>query len=375
MKSIKLGLLFLGSLIVIAAPVVESAQPTPFVCDTSGAADRGDRVFGLDFLDPSADGDFNDNLNRAVEMGVTSLAVHIDWNQIEPTPGQYVDPQQIISTLQNVVPASGMKLNLTIRPIDITGKTVPPDLVDVDFDRVQMAQRFNLMLDYVFTKYDPSSITSIQIGNEIDGYDTSNESPDFWEDYGLFLQRIREHVNSRYFGTKVGFTATLDGLTSGLLAVGGVFQDLAEVVDVIGATYYPVDFEFQVGDPEDVLGDFGTLVSTFPSSQFPTQEIHIQEIGFPSSELNGSDGALQAEFFCNAFKAWDQHDDRIALMNIVRMQDLSEEAAEELGAAYPVNSNEFTEFLRTLGLRTHNGLGQNKPAFQVVSDSAAARGW
>ena len=234
-------LLTTGLLAFCITPMAQSAQEVPYFCDTTGASAKGDRIFGLDFLDASESGDFEANRVRAVELGVTSLAVHLNWNQIEISPGRYVDPNQTLSTLQRIVPASGMKLNLTIRPIDATGKTVPSDLVDTDFDRAQMAHRFNAMLDYVFSVYDPTTITSIQVCNEIDLYNTASESSTFWDDYRLFLERIREHVNRDYFGTRVGFTATREGLTSGLLAAGGVFQDLAEVVDVIGVTYYPLD--------------------------------------------------------------------------------------------------------------------------------------
>ena len=62
-------------------------------------------------------------------------------------------------------------------------------------------------------------------------------------------------------------------------------------------------------------------------------------------------------------------------MNIVRMQDLSAQYAEELGEPYGDDSTEFREFLRTLGLRTYAGLGENKNAYDIVSESAAVRGW
>ena len=59
---------------------------------------------------------------------------------------------------------------------------MPADLENTRFNTELMKSRFKSLIDFVFTKIDYHLLTSLQIGNEIDGYDTSNENPDFWSD-------------------------------------------------------------------------------------------------------------------------------------------------------------------------------------------------
>ena len=74
---------------------------------------------------------------------------------------------------------------------DLTGKTVPADLDTTRFNSATMKARFKGLIDYVFTKIDYQLLTSLQIGNEIDGFNTSSEHSDFWSDYGSFLLDIK----------------------------------------------------------------------------------------------------------------------------------------------------------------------------------------
>ncbi len=327
---------------------------------------KGDRVLGLDLLDLTQSNSFEENIELAKEIGVNFIALHLPWSSIETTPNNYTAPYRAIELLGQVAEANNLKLSLTIRPIDLTGKTVPSDLESTRFNNSEMINRFKSLVDFVFTKIAPEYLLNFQIGNEIDGYDISTEAPTFWEDYGIFLQEITNYIHSVNPDVKVGFTGTHHGL----LQNPARFNALLQNVDILGVTYYPINDDFSVKDPNTVFSDLENL-----STAFETKPIYIQEVGYQSSEVNNSNEEKQANFFCNFFKAWDSHANRIKSANILRLNDLSEQGAINASGPYGASNNEFIEYLRTLGLRTFADKGTNKKAFATVKENAAARGW
>ena len=340
------------------ADLTDAGPDTP-ACDPSPQP-RAGRLLGIDLLDVSADDTFDTNLQRADELDVDFITLHLTWAAFEAPEGSPDHPYAILRAFKPVLDAADLKMSLTIRPIDLTGKTVPPDLEDARFNDPQMAARFTEIVDRVFEIIPPSQLTSLQIGNEIDGFDASNEHPEFWSDYGAFLAAIVAHVHNVAPGLAVGFTGTLPGLTEGQLHDLGVWQAYAGVVDVIGVTYYPLDGAFQVQNPlTRPAQDLNTLVSTFPG-----RRILLQEVGFPSSPENGSSPEAQATFYCALLAAWDDHAAAIELANIVRLYDVTQAGAEVLAGPYGLTDASFVAFLRTLGIRTHGEEG--KEAYEAV---------
>jgi hypothetical protein len=337
---------------------------------------RGDRLLGVDILDLAAEGTFQDNIQRARALGAQFISLHTTWTQFETSPGVLADPHDLIRTFIDVLQAHDLKLALTVRPIDLTGKTVPSDLRTTRFRDPVMIQRFQDLLAFLFalTGSDGSTtlqvfLTSLQVGNEIDEYDSSSEHPDFWSDYGRFLFETNRFVGSQISADiPVGFTGTLRGLVEE--SSRPIFQALAGAVDVVGVTYYPMNSQFQVEDPSVVAQDLQDLVDAFPG-----RTLYLQEVGYPTSSANASDPDGQADYFRSLFLAWDTHRQTIPLVNIVRLQDVSRSTAEGLAGEYGSADEGFVEYLRTFGLRTHPGGGADKPAYQVVREEAIRRGW
>lgn len=343
----------------------EDLQST--ACDATGSS-KGNRLLGIDLLDETPSSSFSNNFSLAQEAGIDFIGVHLLWTSLEPQPLTYEDPSGTLSLFNDFIQANDLKFSLTLRPIDLTGKTVPQDLETTRFNDPDFIDRFKALVDFVFTKIDYKKLTSLQIGNEIDGYDTSNEHPDFWSDYGAFLFEINAYVDANYPELKVGFTGTHKGLLSGALSEAGTFTALASVVDVVGVTYYPIDDNFQVEDPQVPATDLAALVSTFKDTP-----IYLQEVGYPSANSCASSEQLQAQFICNFFQAWDTYSNEIPLANWVRLHDTSLDGAKQLAGPYGVTENKFIEFLRTLGLRTYED--QDKAGFIMLKEQAQQRGW
>lgn len=348
-------------------------KPTspPEELDCPGTFDpKGDRILGMDILNSTENGTFEGDFEKSREFGIEFTGLHLLWSQIETSPENYTDPGNALTAFNTFCSENNIKLSLTIRPIDITGKTVPANLDNTRFNTVLMKSRFKSLIDFVFTKIDYQLLTSLQIGNEIDSYDISNEDPDFWSDYGDFLFNIRIYVDSQYPGLKVGFTVMLGGVTSGEHSTSGVFEALSDVVHVVGVTYYPLNDDFTVMEPNVVESHFEAI-----TSKFPGKTIYLQEVGYQTSSECNSSERRQAQFICNVFHAWDTYKDTIKLVGFLRLNDVSQSIAEELAGPYGIGDNKFIEFLRTLGVRAYNGNGTDKEGFTVLKEHANLRGW
>jgi len=261
---------------------------------------------------------------------------------------------------------NNLKFSLTIRPIDLTGKTVPDDLDSTRFGDTQMINRFNKVVDFIFTKVDASNLLNFQIGNEIDHYDYTKEHADFWTDYTTFINAQKDYIHSKNSTVKVGFTGTLYGMMQNKTR----FNLLAKELDLIGVTYYPLKSNFDVKAPSAITSEINDFVKAFDS-----KPIYFQEVGYQTSATNKSSEALQAEFYCTFFKAWDTHKAKIKSVNILRLNDLSEAKAKISAGPYGLSNPEFIEYLRTLGIRTESGKGENKQAFAVIKKNLADRNW
>ncbi len=335
-------------------------------CEIENPVQKGDRKWGIDLLDLTESNSFEQNIALAKELRVEFISLHLPWNLIETSPNSYEDPMNALELLGKVATANNLKLSLTIRPIDLTGKTVPVDLDNTRFNSPMMINRFQSLIDYVFTKVEPSVLLNLQIGNEIDGYETSSEPSSFWEDYGTFLQEVSNYIHSIDSEIKVGFTGTHHGL----LLHPEQFSTLLQNVDILGVTYYPIHNNFSVKDPKSVFTDLYDLIHVYNS-----KPIYLQEVGYQTSSKNNSNEEKQAEFYCNFFKAWDTYSDNIKSVNLVRLNDLSKQVAKDAAGPYGSTNSQFIEYIRTLGLRLFEDEGINKSAFEIVRKNIEARGW
>lgn len=315
------------------------------------------RRIGLDLLNLTETNSFNDNLAFAKQLNINFIALHLNWTSIETSANSFIDPEGTIKALNNVAKANHLKFSLTIRPIDLSGKTVPEDLEMTRFNDSIMVNRFKTLIDFIFAQIDTNILLNFQIGNEIDGYNISNENPEFWGDYGTFLKEISTYIYSKNKNIKVGFTGTLPGL----IHQSTLFNNLIENVDILGVTYYPLNAEFKVKNKNSVLEDFKNITDNFPA-----KPIYFQEVGLPSGSENNSSEEIQSEFYKEIFRAWDTYDSQIKTINFVRLNDVSKTEANNLAIPYGITNKSFIEYLRTLGIRTFEKKGINKAAFNTL---------
>ena len=325
---------------------------------------RGNRVLGIETTTVPPGLTYDDNIAKAQSVNARGTSMSIQWNQIEPSPKAYTDPDSGLAIANAYYPTKNIGLSLIIRSVDTVDVPVPSDLKNTKFDDPKLIARFQAMLDWVFEKTPQLELISLQIGNEIDLNAIS--TPDFWSQYKTFVREVTNHVHKKRPGTLVGFTVTHR-------AAGGELQAnilaAAQATDLIGVTYYPLDDDFSVKPSSVVVGDFDRIVSAFGS-----KPIHMAEVGLPTGSANNSSEALQAKFLESIFVAWDKYASKIPYLAIDRLVDYSPSTAASYATEYGMPDNlEFTSFIETLGLQSY--AGDDKAAIATLRRLTEERGW
>lgn len=385
--------IFIFIIILISCDVSSESDYIIPEIRTVPVIERGNRTIGLDILNSTEEGTRNgngfiDDIHLIKELGAELFSLHVPWTLFEQSEGVYNDP--FISIFIDVCVEYDIKISFTIRPVDISGKTVPDDLTDKRFNNEEMIARFNSLITYLLTRTGNyhtdvqfyQVLESIQIGNEIDGYtpvisESGQNRTDlnYWSDYAIFLQESVNHIHSIDSSLTTGFTITYQGYHTENY---NTFLKWSEITDVVCITYYPLDRNFDVLSPEHPLEELDLMVAAFPGKR-----IFLEEVGYQTSSRNNSSESKQALFFRNFFTAWDRHASVIEIVNINRLNDIPEKGytvnneyiggANDMAAPYGIGSKNFTEYLRTLGLRTFEG--DNKEALNILSQELEERGW
>lgn len=338
---------------------------------THSAEERGDRILAFDILDVTETGDFELNYDLASgQLQSDFIQLLQPWNSFENNQAGVYDGEavQLYETLNHFAGSTGTQLALIITPIDIPGRFLPDYISDKKLNDPLVIESFKNLIDRLFNSVNgivnPDKVIALSVGNEIDHYNWASNNDQISE-YHEFLQAIKPTVNS--YGIPLHFTGTLYGLTQ----PGNVWKELADVVDKVSVTYYPINADFTVKSPEIVFSDLNAL-----ATKFTDKKIFVQEIGYPTSSSLNSNEAKQAEFFCHFFNAWDGHKDQITHVSILRLNDVPLSSAQTTAVAYGVPGNErFIEYIRTLGIRTWENSGSNKMAFDVIEKELVKRFW
>jgi Secretion system C-terminal sorting domain len=332
----------------------------------------GDRILGM-HIGASETDDFIEAIDITLASCATHTHLFTPWSWLEETPGQFDGESVNILTIANLVyPGYGIKVELNICPTNTVTREVPEDLETVAWDDPEMISRYNTLLDSVFTRIPDLELVALMIGNESDIL-WGNDEAEILR-YKTFLEAVKVHAKELYFdlhGTDllVGTTLTYEGLVNPIQSA--YYHELNEAADVISVTYYHFGDGFEVLPPNAVNERWDVMVDLYDDMDKP---IYVVECGCPTSSLLGGSEEHQAEFVSEMFTAWDEHYDKIKLMYFFMLHDWSQSVVDELAIYYNLEGVEqFTEFLRTLGLRTWEGDGTDKLGMERYRCEADAR--
>lgn len=335
--------------------------------------DKGDRLFAWQ-IDSAEDNDYVAAYNLGLDACMESTHITFVWSEIESNINTFESAGiERLDLINYFHPLFGVKAELNIGPVNTVAKEVPADLQDVAFDSPELIDRFKAVLDTVFTHLPDLELSVLNIGNEIDIFFGTNEAN--YLAYKSFLDEVVPYAQQLYFelhGTalKVGTVCTFDGLTSPEKVA--LCQAVNDDLDVVSVTYYPLNPDFTMESPEVVLTDFDDLVSYYSDT---AQPIYFTECGYSSSSFCNSSEELQSIFFQNVFAAWDEHYDNIKYISIFKSTDWSQAQVDIYLDYYGIDVIEFAEYLRAIGVRTWDGSGTNKLAYDQIKCELEARNW
>ena len=349
MRTRLIEFLFLLMAVLLLNEMAFGAQPQP----------RGNRLIGHG-ISEGANG-FGEAFALALDAGLEFIELPLAWDDVENAPGQY--ESKTLKIANAFFPAQGVKIFLTVNPIDTNNLRMPADLKNRAFDDPKVIARYQQLLDYVFEQTGDLEIIGFGIGNEIDAY-LAND-PSRWEQYRKFYDAARQYVKNKRPGLKVGTKAMMYGH---IFHHTEALKKMNRNSDLIMVTYYPLKGGFRLREPAVVHEHFKRLTAIYKD-----RPISMLEAGYPSSSYLGSSEQKQAVFIRELFAAWDKHRDQVLHMNFMWLHDVPDSKLKEFETYYGFSSREFIEFLATLGLRTHNG--EDKLAFNELKRQAQLRNW
>jgi len=359
-------LIFIIALALIALACDESAEvapdPKPAPVKITDAQPKGDRILAIDVTDP-ADGDYDASLSTAIDAGAEALSLSLFWDDLETAPGEYNPNPNFLEIANAYYPTRGIAVDLVINPIETNQNRLPKDLQDRPLDAPEVIERFNKLLDYIFTQIPDLDLVAFSIGNEIDGYLGTDAQK--WDEYTAFYAATSAHARTLHPNLVVGTKGMFDGMTGDS---ANYFQKINEYSDAIFVTYYPLNSDFTVREPSTVHEDFAKVVAAYPD-----KEIYFLELGYPSSKKCDSSEAKQAEFITETFHAWDTHAEQIKTINFAWLNDISPESVAEYEKYYAFSGRGFAAYLGSLGFLNYDG--SEKSAFGQLKAEAEVRGW
>ena len=290
------------------------------------------------------DSNYNEDYDLAQAIGVNAAQVLIPWNLFEPIAGSY---NTFLFTNAgwglNTLSARGLKILFTFPIIDIAYKSVPSDLEFVPFNDQIMKNRYRNAIDQILP-YLNSDVIYFSVGNEVDARLAVNTGE--WTTYREMVDDAIAYIHSVRPDMKVGVTTTFQNS----IAQATEIATLNTNTDIHIMTYYLTNTSFMVQDPPGtVLADLDTMLT-----QAVGKPLVLQEIGYPSSTVNGGTEAKQAEFVEHVFAKWQSVGvEKLPFVAFFKRKDWNAAFCDQITGQ--TMGQTFWEFMCSLGF-TNNDL-------------------
>lgn len=295
-------------------------------------------------------------LDEVKSLGATRILITKSWSEIEPNKDK-----NKISDLKDIVvrtESKGFDIMYGLQLINTHKREVPEDLVNVRWNSQEMIDRSIAIVDKTLSLINKNRITYFSFGNEVDVY--FENKLDEVDDYKLLADAVIKHVHKNYPNVRMGVTSTFDGLRKNRESI---IKRINTNMDVVILTYYGTS-DFSTVLPVTAVHDEFKKIVAFSEGK----PVLIQELGYTSSEFVGSSEQAQADFFRNAFVAWQNNKDTIKYMSIFLQSDLSTSTCNTLKDYYGFGdyADKFAAQICNLGLKDSSG--KPKLAWTVLRD-------
>lgn len=320
---------------------------------------KGGRRIGMSITEGGIG--FDKAFASAKSVGVSAIELPIPWDDYEPSPKEYTPSW--LPVADQFYSKNGIKLSLSLNPIDTNNLRLPKDLKDKAFNDPTVIERYKAFVDFVASSVPNSNILFVSVGNEVDIYLGNSDKK--WDEYIAFYNAVAPYVKSKFPKAVIGSKMSFEGITNH----ADKAKQIENNADVVLVTYYPFKLNsFIVRDPSTVNTDFKTMVDLYPN-----KKIYFAEIGYPSGKDNDSSEEKQAQFISETFYAWDKYQSQIPFLNFVWLHDKSASEVSGFQKYYGLKDKTFASYLGSLGLRTYDG--KDKQAFVTLKKESSERGW
>ena len=297
-------------------------------------------------------------------LGMTQCGLFLNWTTLETAPGTF--NFALLDIANMYYPATEISIDLNLNPINTNHLEVPSDLssAGTGFSSPVFINRYKTLLDSVKKHVPQVSLSSLVVGSEVDVYLGNNTT--LWTQYQAFYSAVSTYARTLWPGLHVAAELTFNGLIN----QNSLAQQLNSYSDYIGVSYYPLNSDFTVRPISTIPSDFSTIANLYPSTP-----ICFYQYGYPSSSQCNSSEVQQAQFINQTFQTWDTYSSHIHMIDFTWLHDLDTAAVDQYAIYYGLADKAFLEYLRTLGLRTWDGNGADKPAINELRCQANQRGY
>ena len=165
--------------------------------NSSQALTKGERQLSIEVTTDSGD-DYGEAFVLAQSLGMEVTSLSLQWDELEPRPGNNGTAPNWLEIANDFFPTQAMSTSFMIGPIDTNNLRLPADLKDKAFDDPEVIERFERLLDYVFEQIPELELSSLAIGNEIDGYLGTNKRR--WQEYSTFFREVSAYAKTKRSG-------------------------------------------------------------------------------------------------------------------------------------------------------------------------------
>jgi hypothetical protein len=214
-------------------------------CDNSSSVvPKGDRILGIDVND-SQIGTYDEAFDLALSLGMDQVHISLNWDQVEPTVGNY--DNSIPDLIDLYYPVKGTYVTIVLRPINTGNTTLPADIIGLPFDNGAVISAFENFLTHLHGRSPnlnaSGNLIGIHVGNEIDA--TLGDNTTAWSQWTTFFDAAKVKIKSLW-GASIHVSATVQFSALTDAAIRTNYLNFAPHGDVVVINYYPLQPDFTV---------------------------------------------------------------------------------------------------------------------------------
>ena len=294
---------------------------------------------------------------KAYQAGNRNLRVSPIWREFEHLEGQY--EYSNLDTNVKLASKYSLPVYLNLRIIDTHKKALPDYLSSNAFSDPEVEAALYKTLAAI-AAHAKGTVRWVSIGNEADSYLLQHKEE--IDGYTRLVSHLKPKIKELFKQAEVTVNITFGSIDQ----LNGALKPLYEISDFVSLTYYPLNPDFSLREPEVASQDIKVMVKKAGG-----KKVFLQEVGYYSEVTGGGSQEKQAAFVQQVFDTVALYDSQVIGVSFLWMYDLDSELVRQFSDYYSVGGNSnFSSFLGSLGFV--NRKGEPKLAWETFRKNASA---